>query len=371
MTRADTRFMRVALRLARRGVGRTSPNPPVGAVIVAKSTVVGRGYHRRAGEPHAEIEALRDAGTQARGGTLYVTLEPCAHHGRTPPCTDAIIAAGLRRVVVGTRDPNPAVRGDGMGRLRHAGMQVDTGIEQAACNELIAAFRKHVTTGTPWVTLKLAASLDGRIATVAGESRWISGEDSRRFVHQLRSEHDAVLVGAETVLRDDPALTCRLRGGRNPLRVVLDGRLRVPLRARVLTTTQAAATLVVAGRRAAAAKARQIEALGASVLRLPDRAGRIALSQLLRALGRQGIMSVLIEGGATVAAAAIAARVVDRVLIFYAPTFIGADGRPMLGPLGVRRLAAAPRLQRPRVRRFAMDVLVATEMLREHDRPAH
>jgi diaminohydroxyphosphoribosylaminopyrimidine deaminase/5-amino-6-(5-phosphoribosylamino)uracil reductase len=370
-TTNDARLMRLALGLARRGLGRTSPNPPVGAVIVAKNAIVGRGYHRQAGQPHAEIEALRAAGRQARRGTLYVTLEPCAHHGRTPPCTDAIIAAGLRRVVVGSRDPNPSVCGDGMGTLRQAGIEVSSGIEQGACDELIAAFRKHVTTGTPWVTLKLAASLDGRIATVAGESRWISGADSRRFVHRLRAQHDAVLVGAETVMRDDPALTCRVRGGRNPLRVVLDGRLRLPLTARVLTSTAEAATLVVTGRGAPATKIRQIEDLGVPVLRLPDRAGRITLSQLLRALGRRGILSVLIEGGATVAAAAIAARVVDRVLIFYAPTFIGGDGRPMLGPLGVRRLAAAPQLKRPRVQRFATDVLVATEMVRTHDRSAH
>ncbi|MFN8626343.1 MAG: bifunctional diaminohydroxyphosphoribosylaminopyrimidine deaminase/5-amino-6-(5-phosphoribosylamino)uracil reductase RibD [Candidatus Binatia bacterium] len=364
----DARFMRVALRLARRGSGRTSPNPPVGAVIVAKERIVGRGYHRQAGQPHAEVEALRDAGRQARGGTLYVTLEPCAHHGRTPPCTDAIVAAGVHRVVVGTRDPNPSVRGDGAGKLRHAGIQVTSGVEQAACDELIAAFRKHVITGMPWVTLKLAASLDGRIATVTGESRWITGADSRRFVHRLRAEHDAVLVGAATVRRDDPALTCRMRGGRNPLRVVLDGRLRIPLRAQVLTTTDVAATLVATGRGAPAAKVHRLEALGAAVLRLPERGGRVSLSRLLRALGRRGVLSVLIEGGATVAAAAIAARVVDRVLIFYAPTFIGGDGRPMLGSIGVRRLAAAPSLRPPRLRRFASDVLVATETVRTHDR---
>lgn len=363
--------MRLAVGQARRGLGRTSPNPPVGAVIAAKGAVVGRGYHRRAGQPHAEIEALRTAGSQARGGTLYVTLEPCAHHGRTPPCTDAIIAAGLRRVVFGSRDPNPSVCGDGMGKLRQAGLQVSNGIEQAACDELIAAFRKHVTTGMPLVTLKLAASLDGRIATVTGESRWITGEDSRRFAHRLRAEHDAVLVGAETVRRDDPALTCRLRGGHNPLRVVLDGRLRIPLTARVLSGTDAAATLVVTRRQPPASKLRRIENLGVPVLRLPDRAGRISMAQLLRALGRRGIMSVLIEGGATVAAAAIAARVVDRVLIFYAPKLIGGDGRPMLGSIGLRRLMGGPRMKPLRVKRFAMDVLVATEIIRDHDRSAH
>jgi diaminohydroxyphosphoribosylaminopyrimidine deaminase/5-amino-6-(5-phosphoribosylamino)uracil reductase len=359
----DTRFMRLALRLGRRGLGRSSPNPPVGAVVVARGEVVGRGFHRQAGLPHAEVEALRSAGRRARGATLYVTLEPCAHHGRTPPCTDAIIGAGVRRVVAGTRDPNPAVPGNGLARLRAAGITVRSGVLQPACDDLIAGFRKRVTSGLPLVTLKLAASLDGRIATASGESRWITGEDSRRFAHRLRNQHDAVLVGAETVIRDDPELTCRLRGGRNPLRVVLDGRLRLPLRARVLTNTASAATLVVADRQAAAAKVRQVEARGAEVLRLPAQAGRVSMPRLLRALGQRGITSVLIEGGATVAAAALAARVVDRVVIFYAPMFIGADGRPMLAPLGVHHLRQAMRLAPPRVRRFAADVLVATEVL--------
>ncbi len=359
----DARFMRLALRLGGRGVGYTSPNPPVGAVVVARGKVVGRGYHHRAGAAHGEIEALNDAGSRARGATLYVTLEPCAHHGRTPPCTDAVIAAGIRRVVFGSRDPNPTVAGNGMGRLRAAGIIVDGSVEQRRCDELIAAFRKHVTTGLPLVTLKLAASLDGRIATATGESRWITGEESRRFVHRLRATHDAVLVGAETVIRDDPALTCRIRGGRNPVRVILDGRLRLPVQARVLTNANAAATVVCTGRHAAAAKVRRLQNDGVEVLQLPDRAGRIGIKQVLRALGKRGIMSVLIEGGATVAAAAIAARAVDRLLIFYAPKLIGGDGRPMLASLGVRRLAAAPQLGTVRLKRFAADVLLATEMV--------
>jgi diaminohydroxyphosphoribosylaminopyrimidine deaminase/5-amino-6-(5-phosphoribosylamino)uracil reductase len=359
----DARFMRLALRLGRRGLGRTSPNPPVGAVVVAHGTVVGRGYHRKAGLPHAEADALRAAGGRARGATLYVTLEPCAHYGRTPPCTDAIAAAGVRRVVIGARDPNPAVPGNGMARLRAAGIDVSSGVLQPASEQLIAAFRKHVTTGLPLVTLKLAASLDGRIATVTGESRWITSEASRRFVHRLRSEHDAILVGAETVIQDDPELTCRLRGGHNPLRVILDGRLRVPLRARVLTNTGSAATLVVTGRGAAGARIRQIEAMGAGVLSLPANAGQLSIVRVLRALARRNVMSVLIEGGATVAALALRARSVDRLLIFYAPKLIGGDGRPMLGPLGVRHLRHAPRLGTLRVKRFATDVLVATEGL--------
>ena len=363
-TRADdSRFMRLALRLGRRGLGRTSPNPAVGAVLVSNGTVVGRGHTQPVGLAHAEVEALRAAGARARRATLYVTLEPCAHHGRTPPCTDAIIAAGVRRVVCGTRDPNPTVPGRGIERLRAAGIAVRSGVEQAACDALIAPFRKHITTGLPWVTLKLAASLDGRIATVGGDSRWITHEASRRYAHGLRSEHDAILVGAETVIRDDPALTFRIRGGRNPLRVILDGRLRVPLNARVFAGTAAATTLVVTSASVRAAKVRQIEARGAEVVRLPSKQNVIAMRRVLRCLGQRGVMSVLIEGGASVAAAALAARAVDRLLIFYAPMLIGGDGRAMIGPLGTRRLQQAVQLGTLQVKRFAGDLLVATEVV--------
>jgi diaminohydroxyphosphoribosylaminopyrimidine deaminase / 5-amino-6-(5-phosphoribosylamino)uracil reductase len=368
---ADEAFMRLALRLARRGLGRTSPNPPVGAVVVTNGVVVGRGYHRRAGEAHAEVEALRDAGRRARGATLYVTLEPCAHHGRTPPCADAVIAAGIRRVVIGTRDPNPSVPGNGMRRLRAAGLAVAGGVLQSACDELIAPFRKLVTTGLPFVTLKLAASLDGRIATAGGASRWITSEASRRHAHRLRAAHDAILVGAETVIHDDPQLTCRVRGGHNPLRIVLDGRLRLPLSARVLTNTASVATLVVTGRSAPQAKVRRIEALGVQVLRLPEQAGRVSIRRVLRTVGQRGLASVLIEGGAQVAAAALTASVVDRLVVFYAPKLIGGDGKPMIGPLGVRRMGQALQLGRLHVKRFASDVLVATEVVGNHGRPSN
>jgi diaminohydroxyphosphoribosylaminopyrimidine deaminase/5-amino-6-(5-phosphoribosylamino)uracil reductase len=358
----DTRFMRLALRLARRGAGRTSPNPPVGAVVVARGEVVGRGFHRHAGAPHGEAVALQEAGARARGATLYVSLEPCAHHGRTPPCTEAVIASGVRHVVVGARDPNPHVPGNGIQRLRAAGIEVRSGVLQAECDTLIAAFRKHVTTGRPLVTLKLAASLDGRIATASGDSRWISGADSRRYVHRLRAEHDAILVGAETIIRDDPELTCRVRGGRNPVRVILDGRLRLPLRARVLTKPAPAATLVITAQPASAVKVRQVRERGVEVVSLAAQTGRIPITRVMRELGRRDIMSVLIEGGATVAAAALAAGGVDRLLVFFAPTLIGGDGRPMLAGLGVRRMRSALALGPLQVKRFARDILIATQV---------
>jgi len=360
--RNDVRFMRMALRLGARGLGRTSPNPPVGAVVVVRGKVVGRGFHRQAGAAHGEAAALRAAGARARGATLYVTLEPCAHHGRTPPCTDAAIAAGVRRVVIGTRDPNPHVPGHGIRRLRAAGITVTSGVLRDECEALIGAFRKHVTTGRPLVTLKLAASLDGRIATMSGDARWITGADSRRYVHRLRAEHDAVLVGAETVRRDDPQLTCRIRGGRNPVRVILDGRLRIPLRARVLTKRAPAATVVFTARPASAAKVRQMRERGIEVVTLEAPTGRIPIGRVMRELGKRNIMSVLIEGGATVAAAALAAGVVDHLLIFYAPKLIGGDGHPLLAGLGVRRMRDAVALGPLQVKRFARDLLVATQV---------
>jgi diaminohydroxyphosphoribosylaminopyrimidine deaminase/5-amino-6-(5-phosphoribosylamino)uracil reductase len=363
-TDTDIRFMRLAVRLGRRGLGRTSPNPPVGAVVVARGAVVGQGHHRRAGLPHAEVEALQAAGRRGRGATLYVTLEPCSHHGRTPPCTDAIRNAGIRRVVFGSVDPNPRVPGRGAQRLRAAGIEVLGGVLQPDCDELIRFFRTLVTVGRPFVTLKLAASLDGRIATTTGDSRWISGDDSRRFVHRLRAEHDAILVGAETVIRDDPTLTCRLRGGRNPRRVVLDGRLRLSPAAQVLQPLPPAATLVIGARDVPAARVRRLEAAGAEVLQLPARAGRISFGRVMRALARRGIASLLVEGGATVAAAALADGVVDRLLFFYAPLLIGGDGRPMLGPLNVRRVREALRVGGLHVRRFASDILLATDVRR-------
>jgi diaminohydroxyphosphoribosylaminopyrimidine deaminase/5-amino-6-(5-phosphoribosylamino)uracil reductase len=358
----DATFMRQAIGLGRRGLGRTSPNPPVGAVVVRNGKVVGRGFHRRAGEAHGEVEALRDAGARARGATLYVTLEPCNHHGRTPPCTEAVIASAVRRVVIGVRDPNPRVAGNGLARLRRAGVRVDVGVEQAACGELIRAFSKHVQTGLPYVTLKLASSADGRIATVTGASRWITGEAARRLVHRLRDEVDAVMVGAGTVIADDPALTCRIRGGRDPLRVIVDGRLRVPLGARALSKAAAPGTIVATATRAS----RKLAALrqrGATVLVLPRVKGQeLSLPRLMALLGRRGVSSVLIEGGGTLAAAALRARVVDRLLCFYAPTLIGGDGRPLLGPLGVRRLTAAIRLRGARVIRIGEDILLSAEI---------
>ena len=345
-----------ALRLARRGLGRTSPNPAVGAVVVRNGRIIGRGFHRRAGGPHAEVFALAEAGARARGATLYVTLEPCSHFGRTPPCADGVVAAGIRRVVVGTADPNPRVRGRGIRRLRRAGIRVDVGAREAECRALNEDFAKLVVTGLPFVVLKLAATLDGRIATATGDSRWVTGAAARRRVHEMRDRWDAIVVGSETVLADDPELTCRMRGGRNPVRVVLDGRLRVPLRARVYRDAAAERVRVytLADRSVAAERLRR---LGVVVRRGGgDRRG--SLGRVLADLASAGLKSVLIEGGGRVAARALREGLVDRLELFLAPKIVGADGRPVIGDLGIRRMAQALTLDDVRIERVGPDVWI-------------
>jgi diaminohydroxyphosphoribosylaminopyrimidine deaminase/5-amino-6-(5-phosphoribosylamino)uracil reductase len=330
--------MEEALRLAARGVGRTSPNPAVGAVVVRRGRIVGRGFHRRAGGPHAEVFALREAGRRARGATLYVTLEPCCHFGRTPPCVDALLAARVARVVVGTLDPNPRVRGRGVAKLRGGGVRVEVGVREAECRALNEDFEKYVSRGLPFVVLKLAATLDGRIATASGDSRWVTAGAARRRVHEMRNRLDAVLVGAETVRRDDPELTCRIRGGRDPLRVILDGRLRIPESARVFRVAPKRTRLYTTAE--TSAKAARLRRRGVEVRRGGgDRAG--ALRRVLEDLGRCGVKSVMIEGGGRVAARALREGLVDRVTLFFAPKLLGGDGRPMVGALGLRRMSQA------------------------------
>jgi diaminohydroxyphosphoribosylaminopyrimidine deaminase/5-amino-6-(5-phosphoribosylamino)uracil reductase len=343
-----------ALRLAERGAGRTSPNPAVGAVVVRNGRLVGRGYHRRAGGPHAEIFALRQAGARALGATLYVTLEPCCHFGRTPPCVDAVLGSGVSRVVVGMLDPNPRVRGRGVAQLRRAGLQVDVGVREEECRALNEDFAKYVTSGLPFVVLKLAATLDGRIATAKGDSKWVTGAAARRRVHDMRNRLDAVVVGSETVRADDPELTCRLRGGRHPLRVILDGRLRSPASARVFTRNPERTRLYTL---ADGAKAERLRQRGVIVRRGGgDRAG--SLRDVLRELAREGIKSVLIEGGGVLAAHALRAGLVDRLALFLAPKILGGDARPMVGAMRLRRMAEALPVADVTVERLGEDVLV-------------
>ena len=322
LERDDIAFLKQAIALARRARGRTSPNPMVGAVLVRGGRVVGRGYHARPGAPHAEVVALRQAGSRARGARLYLNLEPCCHTGRTPPCTDAILAAGVVEVVACMRDPDPRVNGRGFRALRAAGVQVRIGGLEREARRLNEVFLRFQRTGLPFVTLKAGMSLDGRIATRSGQSRWITGPGARRAARRLRAAHDAVLVGVGTILADDPRLLGPVAGG--PLRVVLDSALRTPARARLLRGT--GPVVILTRRGAPPGKRRTLERRGALVVEVGSRGGRVDLRAALRELGRRGVASVLIEGGGEVLGAALDAGVGDRLALFVAPRLIGGRG---------------------------------------------
>ena len=347
----------MACRLARRAAGRTSPNPMVGAVLVRNGRIVGAGYHRFAGGDHAEIVALKQAGAKARGATLYITLEPCSHQGRTPPCTRALIQAGIKEVVCGARDPNPLVSGRGFRKLRSAGIRVRVGILEDECRALIEGFAKFITRRLPFVILKLAATLDGKIAAAGGDARWISGEDSRRTAHRLRNEVDAVIVGIGTVKADDPQLTCRIAGGRNPWRVVLDSRLEIKPSAAILRQADPAKTVIVSGPTASKTKSRALAAGGAQVWSMPLRAGRVAWLPLLRKLASLNVVSVMIEGGGALAGSALEAKIVDKIVFFYAPKLLGGDARSMIGPLRIGRVRDALAVKNLHVEKSGADLM--------------
>lgn len=340
--------MREALAEARQGVGRTHPNPAVGAVVVRGGEVVARGFHARAGAPHAEAAALEAAGPRARGATLYSTLEPCNHFGRTPPCTEAILRAGVGRVVFASSDPNPLVNGAGFRRLREAGLPVQGGVLRAEADALNRPFFKAMRRGLPHVTLKAAISLDGKLATAGGASRWISSEASRLEVHQLRDVVDAVLVGAGTVRADDPLLTTRLPpgGGRHPVRVVLDSRLALPLDRRVFTSGPGLRTVVATTLGADVPAARALVGRGVEVWTVEaTAAGHVSLEAVLRRLAREGLLHVLVEGGARVFSHLLAAPgLADELRLYVAPVFLGAAGLAWTGPLQLDAPAHAPRL---------------------------
>ena len=352
--------MRVALGLAARGLGRTWPNPAVGCVIVRDQTVVGRGWTQPGGRPHAETEALERAGAAARGATAYVTLEPCSHHGHTPPCADALIAAGIGRCVIAVTDPDPKVAGGGIERLRVAGIEVVSGIEGGRAAEHLAGYLLHRRQGRPLVTLKLASSLDGRIATHGGESRWITGEAARMHAHLLRAHHDAVLIGVGTATADDPDLRCRLPGleAASPVRVVFDSSLQLSLTSRLVRTAREAPTWVVSCEEADALREDAFASCGVEVLRIPHgEEGLPDPGAALRKLGERGVTSVLVEGGSRLAASLIRAGLVDRIAWFRASSVIGGDGIPAVAAFGLDHLAQAPVWRRTELRTVGEDVL--------------
>lgn len=362
MTAEDARFMRLALLLGERAQGAAWPNPAVGCVIVRDGRVLGRGWTGAGGRPHAEVVALARAGAAARGATAYVTLEPCAHHGLTPPCCEALVAAGVARVVVATLDPDPRVDGRGVAALRAAGVQVELGCLEAEALRAHAGFLSRLRAQRPLVTLKAATSLDGRIATGGGVGRWITGEAARTWAHRLRAEHDAVLVGSGTVLADDPELTCRLPGlrSRSPVRVILDRRLRLPLESRLVRTAHETAVWVLTDAAAEPDRIRALRAAGVRVEPLvtepsawPERA--------LALLADRGITRLLVEGGGKVATAFLRAGLVDRLVLFQAPILLGAEGVPLVGGLGVARPEAAPRWIPIEERRVGEDRMLVFE----------
>lgn len=371
---SDHEYMREALSLALKGKGFTSPNPCVGAVVVKEGKIVGRGWHRAAGMPHAEVEAIEDAQRNApsttrsnsrsntQGATIYVTLEPCNHFGRTPPCTHKIIDAGITRVVVGCKDPNPYVSGGGISYLKEKGIQVDSGVLERQAHTLIEDFIWYTRNNkTPFVILKCASTLDGRIATVTGDSKWITNETSRNLVHRIRHEVDAILIGSGTLHADNPSLTSRIENTqtKDPIRIILDSRLSIDETARVITEDSTAGTILVVGPDVSEQKRRRLEKKGVMVLEISLKKGRLDLGQLMIKLGKLNIQSLLIEGGGKVAASALKEGIVNKVLFFLAPKFLGgSDGIPVFDGKGPQKINDAFELKQMGVQMLDGDLLI-------------
>jgi diaminohydroxyphosphoribosylaminopyrimidine deaminase/5-amino-6-(5-phosphoribosylamino)uracil reductase len=366
----DLHYMTLALRLATKGRGTTNPNPMVGALVVRQGRIVGRGFHLRPGTPHAEILALRQAGNRARGAILYVTLEPCCHlKKRTPPCVPEILRSGVRRVVIAMQDPNPPVKGKGIAVLRRAGLSVTVGVAGSQAEKLNKAYCHWMKTGRPYVTLKAGMTLDGQLATATGESRWITSEPSRREVHQLRRHADAVLVGIGTVLADDPSLTARTGprllklAPQQPLRIVVDSRLRTPLKARILAQQDKAKTIIATTAAAPAVRRSVFQKKGIEVFTLPAVWDRVSLPALLKELGRRGMMSVLVEGGSEMNAALLKEKLVNRVRLYVAPMLLGGhNAKGVIGGKSPARLKGAITLRNVMTRSIGNDLVVEGDL---------
>jgi diaminohydroxyphosphoribosylaminopyrimidine deaminase/5-amino-6-(5-phosphoribosylamino)uracil reductase len=357
----DARFMREALRQARKGLGRTSPNPAVGAVIVKDGVQISAGYHKKAGLPHAEIEALKRLGGKAPGCTIYITLEPCNHYGRTPPCTEAILASGINRVVVGMMDANPDVPGRGCQFLRDHGIEVKAGVLEEECRILNEVFVKFITTKKPFLIAKSAITLDGWTGTSTGQSKWITNEKSRQYVHRLRAQADAVLVGVGTVLADDPELTVRIKHSREkgPLRVIVDTHLRTPLNARALNRMAPSDTLISVGPDVPRDRLLMHEEAGSKVLVCPVKDGRIDLTALMDILAGRSITSILVEGGASIIGSMLRKGVIDKYYIFLAPKILGGgNGIPMAAGTGPETMGGCIGLKNIQIKRFGGDIML-------------
>lgn len=356
---SDEYYMRQAIRLARKGMGRTNPNPMVGAVIVCNDQIIGRGYHKRYGDKHAEVNAIEDAGGKVAGTTIYITLEPCCHQDkRTPPCVDAIIRVGIRKVVIGALDPNPQVNGKGVQRLRSQGIEVKIGVLEEECGRLNEVYFKYIRTGIPFVTVKYAQTLDGRIASRTGQSQWISSPATRKHAHWLRSISDGLMVGIGTVLADDPSLTVRLVRGKNPVPIIVDSFLRIPLEAKVLKSQSELRPIVAATAKADADKVSALRGLGVEVLILgEDGKGGVNLVELLGKLGERKLSSVLVEGGSEIITSLLKERLVDKLAVCIAPKILG-EGIEAVRDLGIMNIDDAIRLSNTSVRKMGDDYLL-------------
>ena len=357
----DEQYMRQAIGFARMGKGNVSPNPLVGTIIVKDGKIVGKGYHQKFGEAHAEINAIRDAGENTKGATLYVNLEPCCHHGKTPPCTEAIIKAGIKRVVVGMVDPNPLVNSQGINILRENGIDVKAGVVYEECKELNKVFIKYIRTGLPFVTLKVAQSIDGRIATMNGHSKWITSEESRIIVHKLRSEHDAVIIGAHTAKLDNPKLTVRHISGRNPFRIVLDSHLNIPPESKLITDQYAKLTIIATSSTDKSKKA-LLKRGGVKIWDIPAaQNGFLSLPDLLTKAASERISSLLIEGGSQVFTSFLRDKLVDEIIFMVAPKIIG-DGIDAIGGLDTISVDRSIRLKNMRINQNNRDIIITAEV---------
>lgn len=357
----DELYMKLALEEAQKGVGRTSPNPAVGALIVKDGVIVGKGYHKKAGTPHAEIHAMNDTSSSLQGTTIYVTLEPCSHTGRTPPCCEAIAKAGISRVVIGMMDPNPLVNGRGVSYLQNNGIEVVTGVLQGKCENLNLPFLKYIQTSLPYMVMKAGVSLDGRLNYQSGVSGWITGEKSSTRVHQLRDSFDSIMVGSGTIIADNPSLTTRLqdtKNSRDPVRIVLDSSLSSPLSAKIYNQVSDASTIVFCAKNTNETKKRSFEGKGVRVFTVDTDSKGLNLKQVLTRIGEEGICSVLVEGGASLHGSLLRDQLYDYAYLFYGTVFAGDSGQSLVGGLDVKSGEVAPRVLEPRFQQLGDDMLV-------------
>lgn len=362
----DEYYMTKAIALAKKGRGKVNPNPMVGAVIVKNGQIIGEGYHKAYGLGHAEVNAFSTCKESAEGATLYVTLEPCSHYGKTPPCVERVIKEKVSRVVVGSLDPNPLVAGSGISKLKAAGIAVTVGVLEKECYQLNKVFMKYIVTKEPFVVMKTAMSLDGKIATATGESKWITGEVARREVHKLRNEMMGIMVGSETVLKDNPFLNCRLEGGRNPIPIVVDSRLRLPLESHLVMGAPESKLIVATLKSAALKKKEDLQARGVRILEIEAKEGHVDLRRLIKELGSMDIDSILLEGGATLNEAALKACIVDEVICYISPKLIGGkNAKTPVGGEGIHKLSEAICLENMTVSKVGEDLCITGDVKKE------